>query len=150
MNNSFLHRRCIVVVPGIALAITLAGCAVYPGAYEAPGIHSPPGYAPAVEATVFLDRDSYDYYPEQDLYYSRTRQHYIYLDNGVWTSRRDPGRYSHDVIRRARFVPMDYHDAPSLHHAEVQRRYRRSAYVQPHQHAPQRPQTSRSGRSSHE
>src|ERR1043165_4823788 len=107
---------------GIALLGTLTGCVGY--------VDGPPQarvYAPA-PPTVYVEggfevQDYYVYYPSYQVYYSSHRHQYIYQDGRSWVMRPAPPRVSVDVLLASPSVQLDFHDAPSFHHATVVQQY---------------------------
>jgi len=103
---------------GAALVGALTGCIVAPqprAVYVAPS----PVY---VEAGGGF-QDDYVYYPGYQVYYSSHRRQYVYLQGNAWVSRPAPPRVSVDVLFASPSVRLDFHDAPSIHHATVVRQY---------------------------
>lgn len=103
---------------GAALLSVLTGCVVAPRhrvVYGAP----PPVY----EERVAVVQDDYVYYPGYQVYYSSNRRQYIFLEGRSWVSRPAPPRVSVDVLFASPSVRLDFHDAPSMHHATVVRQY---------------------------
>ncbi len=68
-------------------------------------------------------RDDYYYYPGHQVYYSRSRHQYVYLEGSAWVTRPAPPRVSIDVLFASPSVRLDFHDAPSIHHSRVIRDY---------------------------
>jgi hypothetical protein len=79
----------------------------------------PPDY---VEPGVVM-QDDYIYYPGYQIYYSRARRQFIYLDGRSWVARATPPRVSVEVLFAAPSVGLEFHDAPSFHHARVVQQY---------------------------
>ncbi len=103
---------------GMAFLGALTGCIVAPQprtVYVSP----PPVY---VEAGAGF-QDDYVYYPGYQVYYSSHRRQYVYLQGNAWVSRPAPPRVSVDVLFASPSVRLDFHDAPSIHHATVVRQY---------------------------
>ena len=75
-----------------------------------------------VEAAVVV-QDDYVYYPGYQVYYSHNRRQYIYQDGRSWVTRNGPPRVSVDVLFASPSVRLDFHDAPSIHHATVVQTY---------------------------
>ena len=114
--------KCSMIgfVSGAALLATLTGCVGY-----VDGPHARV-YAPA--PTVYVEpglvvQDDYVYYPDYQVYYSSNRRQYIYLEGRSWVTRPEPPRVSVDVLFASPSVQLDFHDAPSFHHATVVRQY---------------------------
>jgi hypothetical protein len=68
-------------------------------------------------------QDDYVYYPGYQIYYSSNRRQYVYLQGRSWVSRPAPPRVSVEVLFASPSVRLDFHDAPSIHHASVVRQY---------------------------
>lgn len=106
---------------GTMLLGTLTGCVGY-GDHP----HHARGYAPPppvyVQAGVVV-QDHYVYYPRYQVYYSSNQRHYMYQDGRSWVSRPAPPRVSTDVLLASPSVTLDFHDAPSIHHAAVVKQY---------------------------
>jgi hypothetical protein len=101
---------------GAALWGTLAGCASERRHHER--VYAPPPPPPRVYV-----QDDYVYYPAYEVYYSRSQRHYIYRDGSSWVSRPAPPRVAVEVLVASPSVPLNFHDAPSRHHATVVRQY---------------------------
>lgn len=71
-------------------------------------------------------QDDYEYYPNYEVYYSRNRHEYVYLDGGSWVRRPQPSGVTLDVLVHSPSVRLDFHDAPELHHSSVVRSYPRN------------------------
>lgn len=102
-----------------ALSATLTGCIV-DGASQHPRYQERPPVQTHV-AVVF--QDDYDYYPGYEVYYSRSRREYVYLDGGSWVRRSEPRGVSLSVLLAAPSVRMDFRDSPEQHHGTVVRSY---------------------------
>jgi hypothetical protein len=87
--------------------------------------------APATQVVVAsppaVDVSALVYYPEYEVYYDPGVHMYWYMDGNNWTRGERPPGVSIDVLTSARSVPMDFHDSPASHHAEVVQRYPRGA-----------------------
>lgn len=105
----------------VALVGTLTGCIGY--------VDGPPQarvYAPAPSVYVepgLVVQDDYVYYPDYQVYYSSHHHHYVYQDGRSWVTRPSPPRVSVDVLFASPSVHLDFHDAPSFHHATVVQQY---------------------------
>ena len=103
---------------GAVLVGAFTGCVAY--------VDRPPRgsvyIAPPVQAEVVI-QDDFVYYPSYQVYYSSNRRQYIYLQGRTWVTRPSPPRVSVDVLFASPSVRLDFHDAPSLHHATVVRDY---------------------------
>jgi len=111
----------IGLVSGAALIGALTGCVGY-----VDGPHPATVYAPA--PVVYADagvvvQDDYVYYPGYQVYYSGSRHQYVYRDGRSWVTRPAPPRVSAEVLLASPSVRLDFHDAPSLHHANVVKTY---------------------------
>lgn len=89
----------------------LTGCVV-----AGPAQH--PRYQPRTQVAVAYE-DDYDYYPNYEIYYSRSRHEYVYLDGHSWVRRAEPRGVSIDVLFAAPSVRMDFRDSPEKHHGAV-------------------------------
>lgn len=70
--------------------------------------------------------DDYDYYPGYEVYYSRSRQEYVYRNGNQWVRSREPSGIRLDVLRASPSVRVDFRDSPERHHDNVVRRYPRN------------------------
>ena len=108
---------------GTALLGVLTGCVGY-----VDGPHHARVYAPApavyVQSGVVV-QDDYVYYPGYQVYYSGRSRQYVYLEGSAWVSRPAPPHVSIDVLFASPSVSLDFHDAPSVHHATVVQTYPR-------------------------
>lgn len=106
---------------GVTLFGALTGCVSHThGPRQAQGYAQPlPVY---VEAGGVV-QDDYVYYPGYQVYYSSHRRQYIYQDGRSWVSRPAPPSVSVDVLFASPSVRLDFHDAPSIHHATVVQQY---------------------------
>lgn len=96
----------------------LTGCVGY--------VEGPPPERVYVEPSVVVVQDDYVYYPEYEVYYSRTRREYVYPEGGLWVSRPAPRGISVNVLVSSPSVAVDFHDSPAAHHAAVIRQYPRN------------------------
>ena len=80
---------------------------------------------PSVQSTVVV-QDDYVYYPDYEVYYSRTRHEYVYPEGGAWVSRPAPPGVSINVLMASPSVAVDFHDSPASHHAEMVKKYPRN------------------------
>jgi len=106
---------------GTALLGALTGCVGYVDEPRHARVYAPPR-AVYVESAVVV-QDDYVYYPRYQVYYSSNRRHYLYQDGRSWVSRPAPPRVSVDVLYASPSVQLNFHDAPSIHHASVVRQY---------------------------
>jgi hypothetical protein len=79
-------------------------------------------------------QDDYDYFPGREVYYSRNRKEYVYLDGYAWVRRLEPRGVSVAVLLGSPSVRLDFHDSPSHHHREVIQMYPRD-WVRPEEQA---------------
>jgi hypothetical protein len=117
MQTTFLNPGILTGATLLALCGSI-GCVHetrHTRAYAPP----PPVYA---QTTLELQND-YVYYPAYEVYYSSNRRQYTYRDGGSWVSRPTPPHVSAQVLFAAPSVTVDFHDAPSAHHAAVVQRY---------------------------
>jgi hypothetical protein len=70
-----------------------------------------------------VTQDEYDYYPAYEVYYSRTRQEYVYRDGRNWVRSSQPRGISASVLLSAPSARMSFRDSPEHHHANVVRSY---------------------------
>ena len=103
---------------GAVLLATLTGCVGYVEGPRAEVYAAPP----VVETTVVMQED-YVYYPRYEVYYSRSRRQYAYLDGNAWVSRPAPQGVSVDVLLASPSVRMDFHDSPASHHVATAQKY---------------------------
>src|SRR3954463_14583044 len=104
------------LVLAVAVLGTLTGCIGYVDGPRA-GVYVEP---PSVQVAVGYD---YVYYPSYEVYYSSSQRQYIYLDGGAWVTRSSPPGISVNVLFASPSVRVDFHDAPSLHHATMAQMY---------------------------
>jgi len=78
-----------------------------------------------VQAAVVF-QDDYDYYPNYEIYYSRSRREYVYRDGNAWVRRPEPRGVTLDILLAAPSVRLDFHDAPEQHHNSVVKSYPRN------------------------
>ena len=108
---------------GAALLGAVTGCVSYvdrPHHDHARGYPPPP---PVYVEPAVVVQDDYVYYPGYQVYYSHNRRQYIYQDGRSWVTRNGPPRVSVDVLFASPSVRLDFHDAPSIHHATVVQTY---------------------------
>lgn len=120
MNKTMYSKMGFVF--GVALLGVLTGCVGYDDRpHHTRGYYrSPP---PVHVETAVVVHDGYVYYPSHQVYYSRTRHHYVYLEGRSWVTRPSPPRVSVDVLFASPSVRLDFHDSPSAHHSKVVRQY---------------------------
>jgi len=125
MNNNneklFFKTAKTRFVLGTALLGTLTGCVGYVDGPRPERVY----VQPPVETTVVV-QDDYVYYPGYEVYYSRTRNQYVYPESGAWVSRPAPRGVSVNVLLASPSVAVDFHDSPAAHHAAVVQRYPRN------------------------
>lgn len=108
---------------GVALLALLTGCVVDGGSQRRSYRTGP---QVSVQATAVV-QDDFDYYPGYEIYYSRSRQEYVYRDGRRWVRAPAPrSGLSVELLFASPVVRMDFHDEPSRHHRTVVRRYPRS------------------------
>lgn len=105
---------------GAVLLAVVTGCVVHEHRPHHVSGYAPP---PPYPERVIVVQDDYVYYPGYEVYYSNTRRHYIYQDGPAWVTRPAPPRVSAEVLFASPSVRLDFHDAPSGHHANVVRQY---------------------------
>lgn len=106
---------------GVALLGALTGCVGYVDQPRHARVYAPA--PPVYVEPVVVMHDDYVYYPSYQVYYSRTRSQYIYLEGRSWVTRPAPPRVSVDVLFSSPSVRLDFHDAPSVHHSKVVQQY---------------------------
>ncbi len=121
MNNEkplFIKASQASLILYTATLGLLTGCVGY---VEGP----PPEQAYGEPPSVVME-DDYVYYPEYEVYYSRTRREYVYPEGGRWVSRPAPRGVSVNVLVSSPSVAVGFHDSPAAHHAAVVRQYPRN------------------------
>jgi hypothetical protein len=124
-ENIMKKTKCSIIgfVSGGVMLGALTGCVGYVdeprggGAYAGP----PSGY---VESGVVMQPE-YVYYPGYEVYYSHNTRQYTYREGRSWVSRTAPPHVSAEVLIASPSVRLDFHDSPSVHHAEVVKQYPR-------------------------
>jgi hypothetical protein len=114
-----LESTSLGFVLGTAVLGALTGCIVAEPRYATVYAPPPPVY---VQPEVVV-QDDYVYYPDYQVYYSGSRHQYVYLEGNAWVTRSAPPRVSAGVFFASPSVRLDFHDAPSRHHAEIVRQY---------------------------
>jgi hypothetical protein len=111
---------------GFALCVVLVGALTgCVGFVEGPrhGRVYAPAPPPVYVETRAVVQEEYVYYPGYEVYYSGRSRQYVYRDGSAWVSRPAPPRVAIDVLVASPSVTLDFHDAPSLHHATVVQTY---------------------------
>ncbi|MDB6125536.1 MAG: hypothetical protein JWQ71_4529 [Pedosphaera sp.] len=108
-------------VSGTLLLGALTGCIGYVDGPQPGRVYAQPPVVYAEPRVVI--QDDYVYYPGYQVYYSSNRRQYTYREGRSWVSRPTPPRVSVDVLFASPSVRLDFHDAPSAHHATVLRQY---------------------------
>jgi hypothetical protein len=108
------------LIAGTALLAALLTACVIDGSNQSRGYRG--SSAVQAQATLVI-QDDYDYYPGYEIYYSRNRHEYVYLDGGAWVRRSEPRGITVNVLLAAPSVRVDFHDSPALHHSSVARSY---------------------------
>lgn len=113
-------RRLGVVVSGLAAAVLLSSCVTEARVSS--------GYSPRPSRTqtTIVIVDDYDYYPAYEVYYSRNRREYVYLENNAWVRRSQPIGFDVNLLLSAPSVRVDFRDSPEQHHASVRQSYPKS------------------------
>jgi hypothetical protein len=101
---------------GASLLGVMVGCVREPRR-ERVYVHPPP-----VQVEIVSD-DDYVYYPGYQVYYSRSRRHYVYLEGRSWVTRPAPPRVSVDVLVASPSVRLGFRDSPASHHTTVVKQY---------------------------
>jgi len=105
-----------------ALLGALTGCVGYVEGPHHARVYAPPPLEYVASGPVVLQED-YVYYPGYQVYYSGHSRQYVYLEGSAWVTRPAPPRVSVDVLFASPSVRLDFHDAPSIHHATVVQQY---------------------------
>ena len=126
----FQPARAVGLIAATALLAALTGCTT--GGSNQRIAHRPRPVV-QVQATVVL-QDDYDYYPGYEIYYSRNRHEYVYLDGREWVRRPEPRGVSVSVLFASPSVRLDFHDSPDRHHHRVVRSYPRHWAPPPKRH----------------
>jgi hypothetical protein len=108
-------------VLGAALLGALTGCVGHVHEPSQAVVYAPP--PPVYVGAGVVVQGDYVYYPGYQVYYSTSRRQYIYQEGRSWVSRPAPPRVSVNVLFTSPSVRLDFHDAPSVHHAAVVRQY---------------------------
>jgi hypothetical protein len=116
-----MKQSKIGFVLGAALLATLTGCVGYVDHPHHARVYAPP--PPVYVQSEVVVQDDYVYYPSYQVYYSSNRRQYVYLEGRSWVTRPAPPRVSVDVLFASPSVSLDFHDAPSIHHATVVQQY---------------------------
>ncbi len=121
MKNRFasLLGTTALLAP-LALSLTLSGCVADTPSRTSVGFQAQVSVRAPV---VVVYEDDYDYYPAYEVYYSRSRNEYVYLDGSSWVRRSSPRGISLDVFLAAPSVRVDFRDSPEHHHSSVIRAY---------------------------
>lgn len=98
---------------GAALLITLTGCV-------------DEGYVGYSGYVGYVGPDDFVYYPAYELYYGRRSHEWYYRDHDRWVPHSAPRDVPPDRLRSAPSVPMNFHDNPGAHQAEVSKQYPRN------------------------
>jgi hypothetical protein len=106
---------------GAALFGVLTGCVGHVHEPNQVVVYAPP--QPVYVGAGVVVQGDYVYYPGYQVYYSTSRRQYIYQEGRSWVSRPAPPRVSVNVLFTSPSVRLDFHDAPSIHHAAVVRQY---------------------------
>ena len=104
-----------------ALLGVFTGCAGYVDRPPQPIAYAPP--PPVYVESAVAVQDNYVYYPGYQVYYSGHTHQYVYLEGRSWVSRPAPPHVAVNVLFASPSVRLDFHDAPSAHHATVVRQY---------------------------
>ncbi len=118
-----ISSRSSLAVLGVALGLVFAGCHTPNTDPDSP--QNAPSHA-FTGTTGDKIGDDYIYYPQYEVYYSPSRNEYVYSNGKVWVRSAEPTLVTVKEIRSARSVPMNFHDSPENHHAEVLKMYPRN------------------------
>src|SRR6267154_5198925 len=126
MNNKklFLKTNKVGFVLGALLLATLAESAGYASGVS--GVIGVPPPVVVVAPPVVVVQDDYIYYPDYAIYYNSGRHQYAYLEGDAWVLAPAPQGVTVEVLLASPSVHMDFHDAPSKHHAEMMQKYPRN------------------------
>jgi len=116
IKNIFFNSNKARLLVCAALLGTLTGCVGYVEGPRAEVYAAPP-------EPVVVVQDDYVYYPQYQVYYSSSRQQYLYQDGGAWVTRPQPRGVSVNVLFASPSVRMNFHDSPANHHTEVVQQY---------------------------
>jgi hypothetical protein len=122
MQTKFANTMGLLV--GTALLGVLTGCVGYVEGPRHSRVYAEP--VPVYVQSPVVVQEHYVYYPRHQVYYSGSTRQYVYLEGSAWISRPTPPRVSVDVLFASPSVHVDFHDAPSAHHATVVRTYPKS------------------------
>ena len=109
------------IVFGTALIAALTGCVGYVDGPRHARVYAPA--PPVYVETGVVVQGGYVYYPDYQVYYSGNTRQYVYLEGSAWVTRPAPPRVSVEVLFASPSVSLDFHDAPSIHHASVVQQY---------------------------
>lgn len=104
------------LVLGTVLLGALTGCVTYVDRPAQGSVYED-------NSAIFLAQDDYVYYPNYECYYSVSRHQYVYRDGRNWVSRPAPRGVTVNVLLASPSVRMNFHDAPTQHHAVVIQQY---------------------------
>jgi hypothetical protein len=121
MNKLKKPVRLVALLLGTVALTAVTGCVSYVDEPPRRVVYAEPP-PPYVETRVVV-QDDYVYYPGYQVYYSSSRNQYIYRSGWSWVTRPVPPRVSVDVLLASPSVRLDFHDAPSRHHSRVVKQY---------------------------
>jgi hypothetical protein len=81
-------------------------------------------------------QDNFIYYPAYGVYFSGRSRLYHYPQRDGWAARPEPEGINVNILRASPSVPMEFHDAPSHHHAAVVQQYPKTWSPGPAHEAP--------------
>ncbi len=121
MKFSFTNLTGFALGGGLSLVL-LAGCT------GSPPWGSTSKHPTTAQIQAMLGRlDNYVYFPAYEIYYNRTKDHYIFWSDRAWVTRnKPPGDVAVEVLLGSPAVAMNFNDAPARHHEAVVRTYPRN------------------------
>ena len=114
--------KILVATLSVGLLAAVTGCVGHVDHPHHGRVYSEPPPPVYVEPRIVVQSD-YVYYPGYQVYFSSSRNQYIYLEGRSWVSRPAPPRVSVDVLFASPSVRLDFHDAPERHHSRVVKQY---------------------------
>ena len=115
-KKQFVKTKHAAIVLGSALVVAFTM-----------GMGSVEGQSVVIQAApAAVVQDDYVYYPHYGVYYNHSRHQYYYMKNNAWVVAPAPEGVTADVLLASPSVHMDFHDAPSRHHADMLKRYPRN------------------------
>ncbi len=122
-KTNFLTVSATGLIVCISLVAALTGCA--PTAPSTTTVTQVTPAAPPPSPAVVVE-DDYDYYPGNEVYYSRNRHEYVYREGNSWVRRSQPRGITVDLLLAMPSVRANFHDSPERHHDDMVRNYPRN------------------------